>query len=56
MGDRVCAVVISMEENFQRISISTADLEETAGDMLVDKEKVYEHAPQAVRMNCYRVL
>ncbi|GMH40203.1 hypothetical protein BSKO_08107 [Bryopsis sp. KO-2023] len=47
-GDRVCAVVISMEEDFKRVSLSTADLEESAGDMLVDKEKVYANAPAAV--------
>lgn len=48
MGDRVCAVVISMEADFRRISLSTADLERTAGDMLVDKEMVYMNAEQAV--------
>lgn len=48
VNDRVCAVVISMEEDFKRVSLSTADLEESAGDMLVDKEKVYKNAPAAV--------
>lgn len=51
VGDRVCAVIISMEDNFQRVSVSTADLEENPGDMMLDKEKVYEHGPIAVSKN-----
>lgn len=37
IGDRVCAMLIAMDEGFQRISLSTAELEATPGDMLYSK-------------------
>ncbi|BDA51306.1 30S ribosomal protein S1, chloroplastic [Coccomyxa sp. Obi] len=44
IGDRVRAILIGMDEGFQRISLSTAELEATPGDMLYSKEKVFEEA------------
>lgn len=48
LGDRVRAVVLGLEEDFTRISLSTADLEPEPGDMLRDKEFVYEKADEQV--------
>jgi ribosomal protein S1 len=37
VGERVRALLIGMDQGFQRISLSTADLEATPGDMLFNK-------------------
>ena len=37
MGDKIKAVILGMDDDFSRISLSTADLEEEAGDMTRDK-------------------
>lgn len=37
-----------MEDDFTRISLSTADLEDSPGDIISDKEKVFENAPNKV--------
>ena len=37
MGDHVTAVVLGMDDDFSRISLSTAELEETDGDMKRNK-------------------
>ena len=37
IGERVRAMLIGMDEGFQRISLSTAELEATPGDMLYSK-------------------
>lgn len=36
-GERVRCLIINVDQESQRISLSTADLEETTGDMLMDK-------------------
>ena len=40
MGDRVRAMLVGMEQNFSRISLSTAELESTPGDMLYPNSRV----------------
>ena len=37
LGERVRCLVMGMDDNFTRISLSTAELEEQNGDMLFDK-------------------
>lgn len=37
VGDKIKAVILGMDDDFSRISLSTADLEEEAGDMMKDK-------------------
>lgn len=37
VGDKIKAVILGMDDDFSRISLSTADLEEEAGDMTRDK-------------------
>lgn len=37
IGDKVRAVILGMDEDFTRISLSTAELEETDGDMVEKK-------------------
>ncbi len=39
-GERVRCLIISVDQESQRIGLSTADLEETTGDMLMDKVSV----------------
>eukprot|EP00803_Ostreobium_quekettii_P001694 evm.model.scf_2257.2 EVM.evm.TU.scf_2257.2 scf_2257:17261-25571(+) len=48
VGDRVCAVILGLEEDFSRISCSTAALEQEPGDMVKDRQYVYEHAEEQV--------
>ncbi|KAA6425999.1 MAG: 30S ribosomal S1 [Trebouxia sp. A1-2] len=44
IGERVRCLVMGMDENFTRISLSTAELEVREGDIMYDKEKVYAGA------------
>lgn len=44
VGDKIKAVILGMDDDFSRISLSTADLEEEAGDMMKDKEWVFRNA------------
>ena len=37
IGERVCAIVVGMNPDCTRISVSTAELEPNDGDMLKDK-------------------
>lgn len=37
LGERVRCLVMGMDDNFTRISLSTAELEQQNGDMLFDK-------------------
>lgn len=46
IGDKVRAVILGMDEDFTRISLSTAELEETDGDMVEKKAYVFEHAEE----------
>ena len=48
-GDRVRAVIIGMDEDYSRLSISTKDLEVTPGDMLINKQAVFETAEEGVK-------
>ena len=48
-GDRVRAVVIGMDDDHKRISMSTRDLEINPGDILYNKEAVYENAEEGVK-------
>jgi len=36
IGDRVRSVILSLEDDWSRLSLSTGELEATAGDMLTD--------------------
>ena len=46
LGARVRALVVGMDEGGRRLSLSTAEIEENDGDMLVDPEKVYAGAEE----------
>ena len=46
LGSRVRALVGGMDEGGRRLSLSTAEIEENDGDMLVDPEKVYAGAEE----------
>ena len=48
VGDRVRAVVCGMDEGFQRVAVSTRDIEGEEGDMLRDKEAVFRDADKNV--------
>jgi hypothetical protein len=37
VGDRIRALIIGMDNNYTRISLSTAELEERDGDMMLDR-------------------
>ena len=37
VGDKIKAVILGMDSDFSRISLSTADLEANHGDMITDK-------------------
>jgi len=51
LDDRVSAIVLGMEDDYSRISCSTAHLEEEPGDMVKDKQYVFDHAEeQAARI------
>ena len=39
-GERVRCLIINVDQEGQRVSLSAADLEETTGDMLMDKVQV----------------
>ena len=44
LGARVRALVVGMDQGGRRLSLSTAEIEENDGDMLVDPERVYAGA------------
>lgn len=44
VGDKIKAVILGMDSDFSRISLSTADLEANHGDMITDKESVFQNA------------
>ena len=46
LGSRVRALVVGMDDGGRRLSLSTAEIEENDGDMLVDAEKVYAGAEE----------
>ena len=46
LGSRVRALVVGMDEGGRRLSLSTAEIEENDGDMLLDAEKVYSGAEE----------
>ena len=46
LGARVRALVVGMDEGGRRLSLSTAEIEENDGDMLVDPEKVFAGAEE----------
>lgn len=48
LEERVRAIVLGMEDDFSRISCSTAHLEEEPGDMVKDRQYVYDHAEEQV--------
>ncbi|KAK9843671.1 hypothetical protein WJX81_001927 [Elliptochloris bilobata] len=50
IGERVRAIVVGMNPDGTRVSISTAELEPEDGDMLVDKEKVYAAADEQAKL------
>ena len=37
VGERVRCLIMGMDDNFTRISLSTAELEESEGDIMFDK-------------------
>ena len=41
VGEKVRAVILGMDDDFTRISLSTAELEENDGDMVEDKVTTY---------------
>ncbi|KAK9813315.1 hypothetical protein WJX72_012362 [[Myrmecia] bisecta] len=43
-GDRIRALVVGMDDGYARISLSTAELEEHEGDMIVNAVGVFENA------------
>lgn len=47
VGDRVRAMLIGMDEGFSRISLSTAELEATPGDMLFLKVRLSLEHPES---------
>ena len=46
LGSGVRALVVGMDEGGRRLSLSTAEIEENDGDMLVDPEKVFAGAEE----------
>lgn len=50
LGERVRCLVMGMDDNFTRISLSTAELEENEGDIMFDKEKVYANAEAQAKL------
>ena len=46
LGARVRALVVGMDQGGRRLSLSTAEIEENDGDMLVDPERVYAGADE----------
>lgn len=44
LGQRVTALVLDAEEDCSRIALSTAELEENPGDMMVDQARVWAAA------------
>lgn len=47
IGDKVRAVILGMDEDFTRISLSTAELEEKDGDMVENKVTLWSSATSA---------
>eukprot|EP00894_Picocystis_sp_ML_P004883 jgi/Pico_ML_1/55400/g1090.t1 len=50
VGERIKAVVLEVEENATRISLSTAELEAEEGQMVDDKEGVFENAEEFAKI------
>lgn len=50
VGDRIRALVIGMDSNYCRISLSTAELEVQDGDMLADPAVVYARADDSAKL------
>lgn len=55
-GDRVRAVIVSIDKPRRRVSLSTSDLEPEPGDMLRDPEQVYDSAGKMADRYCRNVL
>ncbi|KAL3141011.1 hypothetical protein ABBQ32_005525 [Trebouxia sp. C0010 RCD-2024] len=50
IGERVRCLVMGMDDNFTRISLSTAELEENEGDIMFEKDKVYANAEAQAKL------
>lgn len=50
VGERIKAVVLEVEENATRISLSTAELEAEEGQIMEDKASVFENAEQFAKI------
>lgn len=54
-GELIYAVVLDMEPDKNRFSLSTADLESTHGEIIYDKETVMKNAPKMVGTFCFSI-